>query len=262
MTYETLIFEVADNVATITLNRPDDANALDGKMAEELHDVSIACATNDAIRAIIVTGAGKMFCGGGDLNEFKAVADRQEAHLLKMATILHAALIRFAYMDAPVIMAVNGSAGGGGFSVALSGDYVIASQKAKFVSAYTASALTPDGSSTYFLAKHVGLLRAKELMLTNRVLSAEEALDWGIVNKVVETDELMAEATKLARHFASGPTKAYGGVKRLLNTAYSASMEKQLEQETQYISGMMRTHDAPHGLEAFLNKEKPQFKGE
>ena len=262
MDYQTLTFDVADNIATITLNRPDAANALNAPMADELLDVSIACSTRNDVRAVIITGSGKLFCGGGDLNEFKSVGDQKEAHLLKMATILHAAVIRFANLDAPVIMAVNGTAGGGGFSIVLSGDYVLASHKAKFVSAYTASGLSPDGSSTYFLAKHVGMLRAKELMLTNRVLTADEACDWGIVNRVVEPDELMVEAMKLAKTFADGPTKAYGSTKRLLQTAYSDPMESQLEKETQGIAGMMTTHDGPHGLEAFLNKQKPVFRGE
>ena len=158
-------------------------------------------------------------------------------------------------------MAVNGTAGGGGFSLLLAGDYVLASDKAKFVSAYTASGLTPDGSSTFFLAKHIGLLRAKELMLTNRVLTADEAQDWGLVTRVVPAEELQNEAQKLAEKFARGPTQAYGGVKQLLQSAYSASMEAQLERETQGIAGMMTTHDGPHGLESFLQKKKPEFKG-
>jgi 2-(1,2-epoxy-1,2-dihydrophenyl)acetyl-CoA isomerase len=158
-------------------------------------------------------------------------------------------------------MALNGTAGGGGFSLALSGDYVIASDKAKFVSAYTASGLTPDGSSTYFLAKHVGLLRAKELMLTNRVLTAVEAQEWGIVNKVVTPEAVMSEAHSIATRIAAGPTKAFGGMKRLLDTAFSDGMETQLDRETRSIADMMRTDDGPAGIAAFLAKETPTFSG-
>ena len=143
----------------------------------------------------------------------------------------------------------------------LSGDYVIASEKAKFVSAYTSSGLTPDGSSTYYLAKHVGLLRAKELMLTNRVLSAAEAQEWGLVNKVVPPESVMEEAHTMARHIASGPTKAFGGVKRLLDTAFSEGLETQLDRETRSISDMMRNHDGPAGIAAFLAKQTPRFQG-
>ena len=262
MSYETITFETASNVATITINRPDDANALNAQMARELYDVSVRCATDTAVRAVIVTATGKMFCAGGDLKDMQAAGEEKEAHLIRMATVLHGAVTRFAHMDAPVIMAVNGTAAGGGFSLALAGDYVLAADTAKFVSAYTASALTPDGSSTYYLAKHVGLLRAKELLFTNRLLTAEEACNWGIVNRVVAPGDLMPEAQKLAATFASGPTKAYGGLKKLLLTAYSDAIETQLERETQGISGMMTTHDGPHGLDSFINKRKPEFKGE
>ena len=139
---------------------------------------------------------------------------------------------------------------------------MIAAEGAKFVSAYTASGLTPDGSSTYFIAKHIGLLRAKELALTNRVLSAEEACDWGLVNKVVPSDALLEEAMAVAGRFAKGATKALGGAKRLLIDAYAASLERQLEAETRSIVAMGRTHDGVHGIQSFVAKEKPVFKGE
>ena len=261
MSFETLTFDIAENIATITLNRPDNANALNAKMAEEIHEVSIECDTNDDIRCVVLTATGKLFCGGGDLNEMDEAGDGRPAHLLRMATVLHQAVIRFSLMDAPLVVGVNGTAGGGGFSLTLAGDYVIASERAKFVSAYTASGLTPDGSSTYHIAKHVGLLRAKELVLTNRVLSAAEALDWGIVSRVVAPEEVEAETRKMAEAFAAGPTKAFGGSKRLLSTAYSASMQEQLDHESEGISAMMRSHDGPHGLKSFLMKEKPKFEG-
>jgi 2-(1,2-epoxy-1,2-dihydrophenyl)acetyl-CoA isomerase len=261
MSYKTLTFNLDDGVATITMNRPDDANALNLQMADELLDLSMVCSADERVRAVIVTGQGKMFCAGGDLREMDERGDQRPEHLTRMASALHGALIRFANLDAPVIMAVNGTAAGGGFSMALSGDIILASDKAKFVAAYTASGLTPDGSSTYFLAKHVGMLRAKELLFTNRLLSAQEACDWGMVTRVVPAESLMDEARKLAASFASGPTRAFGGLKQLLQTTYSNSMEAQLERETRSISGMMRTHDGPHGLNAFLNKQKPQYKG-
>lgn len=261
MSYQTLKFEVAENIATITLSRPDNANALDLKMAEELHAVSIICSTNTEIRSVVLTGEGKMFCAGGDLNQFKEAGDEKEALLLNMATLLHAAIIRFSTMDAPLVVAVNGAAGGGGFSLMLAGDIVIASAKAKLVSAYTASGLTPDGSSTFYLAKHIGLLRAKELMFTNRVLSAQEALEWGLVTSVVEPEELTKAAMSLAQNLAKGPTKSFGRLKGILQTAFSDPIEAQLEKETRGIAWTMTTHDGPHGLESFLNKKQPEFKG-
>ncbi len=262
MSFETIKFEVSDGVGIITLNRPDAANALNRAMARELFEVSVKCDCDPEVRAVVVTATGGMFCAGGDLKEFNGKGDQLPAFLTETATVLHNAIIRFQHMDAPVVMAVNGTAAGAGFSIALSGDYVIAAEGAKFVSAYTASGLTPDGSSTFFIAKHVGLLRAKELVLTNRVLSAQEAQDWGIVTKVVEADALMDEALSVAAHFADGPTKAYGGAKRLLLKASRESLESQIEAETQSIAAMSRTHDGAHGIDAFANKRKPEYKGE
>lgn len=259
MTYETILWTLENGVAEITMNRPESANALNAKMSDELFDAACRCEAEGA-RAVLLTGTGRMFNAGGDLKEFNGASDKAD-HVTRMATILHAALSRFAHMDAPVICAVNGSAGGAGFSIALSGDIVLASDAAKFVSAYSASGLSPDGSSTYYLAKHVGLLRAKELMLTNRVLSAEEACDWGLVTRVVAADDLMAEARKLAADLAKGPTRAYGGVKRLLETAFTESLETQLDKETRTIAEMMRTEDGPHGIASFLAKQKPEYKG-
>lgn len=260
MDYQTITMELVDGVAEITMSRPESANALNALMSDELFDAACRCEAEGA-RAVILTGSGKMFNVGGDLAEFSG-AENKSDHVTRVATMMHAAVSRFVHMDAPLITAVNGAAGGGGFSLALSGDIILASEKAKFVSAYTASGLTPDGSSTYFLAKHVGLLRAKELVLTNRVLTADEACAWGMVTRVVPAEDLMVEARKLAAQFASGPTKAFGGAKRLLETAYSESLETQLDKETRSIAAMMRTHDGPHGIESFLAKQKPSYRGD
>ena len=261
MSFETLEFSVDDNVAIIKFNRPDNANAMTPLMGKELLEAAIQCESNQDVRTVVVTGNGKMFSAGGDLQSFEDAGNQKYGFLIRMATDLHQAIIRLANLNAPVIMAVNGTAAGAGFSITLSGDYVIASEKAKFVCAYTASGLTPDGSSTFFLAKHIGLLRAKELMLTNRVLTAEEACQWGMVSKVVADDSVLEEALAMARQFAVGPTLAFGGVKSMLLNAFSLPVESQLERETQSIANMMRTEDGPAGLSAFLAKQKPEFKG-
>ena len=261
MTFETLEFSIDENVAMIKFNRPDNANAMTPQMGSELLEAAVQCETNQDVRAVVITGNGKMFSAGGDLQSFSDAGDQKYGFLIRMATDLHQALIRLAHLNAPVIMAVNGTAAGAGFSIALAGDYVIASEKAKFVCAYTASGLTPDGSSTYFLAKHVGLMRAKELMLTNRVLTAEEACNWGMVSKVVEAGTELQEALAMAKQFSAGPTMAFGGVKSMLLTTFNNPIETQLEKETQSIANMMRTEDGPNGLDAFLNKQKPVFKG-
>jgi len=261
MTYETLTLDVADGVATITLNRPEAVNAMNRTMMLDLFAVARRCDADDAIRAVVMTGSGKMFCAGGDLKDFAAQGDDMPAYITELATYLHAAVTRFQRMDAPLVIAVNGMAAGGGLSLVASGDIVIASDDAAFTCAYTNAGITPDGSSTYFLAKHVGLLRAKELVLTNRRLSAQEALDWGLVTRVVPGDQLLSEARALAAQLAEGPTKAFGGAKRLLLSAYSGTLETQLEDESASITKQVKDHDGREGIEAFAARRKPDFKG-
>ena len=262
MLLDTLKFYIEDRIATVIINRSNNANAINAKMAEELFEISLKCARNNNLGALVITSEGKTFNSGGDLKEFNdPPGGRKDEHLAKVASNLHNALIRFAHMDAPVIIAVNGIAAGGGFSLALSGDYVLAAESAKLVSAYTASGLTPDGSSTYFLSNHVGLLRAKELFLFNKVLSAQEAFHWGLVNDVVPEDDLKRKTAAIEKKVAYGPTKAFGGVKRLLLSSFADSIEAQLDKETRQIVGTTETHDGPHGIESFLNKRRPNFKG-
>jgi len=261
MDYRTLTYELRNNVAHITLNRPDRANAMDLEMSRELMLASIECDESKEVRAVLITGAGKMFSAGGDLKSFAASRDRIR-HLVKEMTVyLHGAISRFARMDPPVIMAVNGTAAGAGMSLAISGDLVLSAASAKYTMAYTAAALSPDGSSTYFLPRLVGLRRAQELMITNRRLTAIEALDWGLVSQVSEDAELLPEATTLAERLASGPTRAYGAVKTMLTESFTTDLEAQMERESRCIAEMMGTRDAQHGIDSFLNKQTPVFDG-
>ena len=262
MKLETLDFSISNNIATITLNRPENANALNPVMAKELSDVAIECDENKDIRAVIIEGSGKMFCAGGDLKAFSDAGDSAPALIKQMAGDLHIAISRFSRMDAPTIAAVNGTAAGAGFSIAISTDVVISAKSAKFVMAYTNAGLSPDGSSTYFLPRRIGDRRARELMLTNRVLAAEEALRWGLINKVVDQENLSETTIELAKEFASGPTLAYGKVKNLLNASFDNGLETQMELETRGISDMARSSDGREGIQAFLSKRKPNFKGE
>ena len=261
MLYETLLFDVKDHVAHLTLNRPDDANALNMQMGKELFDVSIRCDEDPDVRAVLLTGTGKMFAAGGDLKSFHAMGDQMGSGLKELTVYFHAMVSRFSRMDAPLVVAVNGMAAGAGFSLAICGDLVLAARSAQFVMAYTAAGLTPDGSSSYYLPRIVGLRRAQELMLTNRRLSAEEALDYGLVTRVLDDDKLADEAVQLAAKLAQGPTKAFGGAKKLLADTFNHSLEGQMELEARMIAAMAHTHDGPEGIDAFVNKRKPQFKG-
>ena len=183
------------------------------------------------------------------------------AGLKELTIYLHGAVSRFARMDAPFITAVNGIAAGAGFSLAVCGDMVFAAESAKFAMAYTAAGLSPDGSSTYFVPRLIGIQRSKELMITNRRLSAQEAYDWGLVNKAVADNDLMTEAEKLAKQLANGPTRAYGSVKKLLNETLNQSLETQMELEARQIVDMVKTNDGREGLDAFVNKHQPNFTG-
>jgi 2-(1,2-epoxy-1,2-dihydrophenyl)acetyl-CoA isomerase len=172
------------------------------------------------------------------------------------------AISRFNRMDAPVVIAVNGAAAGAGFSLALAGDFAIAGESVKLTMAYTRAGLTPDGSSTYFLPRLVGPRRARELVLANRTLTAAEALDWGLITRVVPDAEVLDAARALARELAHGPTRAYGLAKRLLDGSLNASLETAMEDEAQAIAAAARTADAREGMRAFIEKRQPTFKGE
>ena len=261
MDYETLDFAVENQVALITLNRPDAFNALNMTMAKELMQVSIVCGEDPDIRAALITGTGKAFCAGGDLTSFREIGDRLPGHVTEMTTYLHAAISRFAWMDAPLVAAVNGVAAGAGISLAVACDLLIAAESARFTMAYTKAGLTPDGSSTYYLPRVIGHRRTMELALTNRVLSAEEALDWGIVNRVVADEDCLKEASALAAELAQGPTRAFGGVKKMLVMSLNDSLEGQLERETRFIAEMVGSADGQEGIAAFCDKRAPKFTG-
>ena len=262
MGYQTLNFEMSAGVATITLNRPNNMNAMSPQMGAELHEVALEIDADQGIRAVVLTGAGKVFCAGGDLGEFAAAGDGARTLIMKMTGDLHLALSRLARNAAPVIAAVNGTAAGAGFSLLMAADLAIAAESAVMTMAYTNAGLSPDGSSTYYMPRKIGDRRGRELMLTNRVLNAQEALDWGVVNQVVADGEALPAAQKLAAKLAQGPTQAYGQVKALLDSSFDHSLESQMELEARAIAGLVGSPDGQEGLHAFLDKRKPQFSGQ
>ena len=262
MKYETLTFERDGNVAVITLDRPDAANSLNVPMAEELVKVATHCDSNPDIRAVVLTATGKMFCAGGDLKSFAAQGAGMAEYMRYTTTGLHAAISRFARMNAPYLVAVNGMAAGAGFSIAITGDLVFAAESAKFTEAYTRIGVSPDGSSTRFLPRLVGAQKAKRLILLNDVLTAAEALEWGLVTEVVPDGELMERTLACARELAAGPTRAYGEAKRLIDDTFSNTLETQMELETRAIAGLATySEDARAGIHAFVNKQTVEFKG-
>ncbi len=262
MNYTTLLFEVKDHVAHITLNRPEALNAINLEWSRDLMHAILQCDEDPMIKAVVIRGAGNHFCAGGDLKTFLTQGKDLPLHIKEVTTYLHAAISRMVRMDAPVIAAVHGYAVGAGMSLCLACDIVLAAWSARFSVAYTRVGLTPDGSMSYFLPRTVGLKRAIELTLTNRMLTAEEAYAMGIVTRVVPGEELFSQAHTLALQLASGPLKSFGVAKRLMRTGWNETLETQMENESQAISAITRTHDTQEGIAAFVEKRTPEYKGE
>jgi 2-(1,2-epoxy-1,2-dihydrophenyl)acetyl-CoA isomerase len=261
MAYESVIYEVKDAVATITLNRPDAYNALNLSLARDLYHVVLEADEDRAVRCIVVTGAGRAFCAGGDVKDFADNPDRIGILIKELTTYLHGAVSRLARTQKPVVMAVNGVAAGGGMSFALSGDLVIAAESAKFTMAYSKIAASPDASSSYFLPRMIGLRRALELHYTNRVLTAREAAEWGLVNRVHPDAEFAPAVSALCRELAQGPTLAFGRAKLLFHQSSQESLETQMELEAQAIAACGHTEDFRNGVGAFAKKQAVTFKG-
>jgi 2-(1,2-epoxy-1,2-dihydrophenyl)acetyl-CoA isomerase len=221
----------------------------------------LACEEDPRIRAVVLSGNGRHFCAGGDLKDFSAKGNQLPYYLKEATTYLHAAISRLARIDAPVVAAVHGAVAGAGLSIAIACDLVIAAETARFSVAYTRVGLTPDGSMSHFLPRFVGLKRALELTLTNRVLSAHEALDWGLITRVVPEGELLSQAIACATQLVEEAPKALGAAKRLLHSGWNETLETQMENESQTIANMARTSDTREAIKAFIEKRAPKFDG-
>jgi 2-(1,2-epoxy-1,2-dihydrophenyl)acetyl-CoA isomerase len=261
MSYEHVIYAVKDGVATLTLNRPDAYNALNLALARDLFHAALEADEDRTARCVVITGAGKAFCAGGDIKDFADNPERIGVLIKELTTYLHGTVSRLARAQKPVIMAVNGIAAGGGMSFALSGDLVVAAESAKFTMAYSRIAASPDGSSSYFLPRMIGLRRALELHYTNRVLSAKDAMDWGLVTRVHPDVEFPGAVSALARELADGPTLAFGRAKLLFHQSTQESLETQMELEAQAIAASGHTEDFRNGVVAFAKKQPATFKG-
>jgi 2-(1,2-epoxy-1,2-dihydrophenyl)acetyl-CoA isomerase len=255
--FETLTFAQSGPITTIVLNRPDAANGMNDAMTRELSVAAALCDT-EATKVVTLTGAGRFFCAGGDLKAM-AAAPSAGAFVKGIADDLHRALSTFARMDAVLIIAVNGVAAGAGFSLAVTGDLVVSAESAKFTMAYTRAGLSPDGSSSYYLPRLIGIRRTQELMLTNRTLSAAEALDWGLVTEVVPDAELAVRTEALAQAMAATARPSNSAVKKLLLSTFRSGIEEQMELEGRLIAECARSADGTEGIAAFLDKRKPEF---
>lgn len=254
-----LLFTRENGIARLTLNRPKAGNSIDVGLARALMEAAIECDEDDRIRCVLLTGAGRLFCAGGDVGGF-AAAGEQLAALLKLLTAyLHSAVSRFSRMGKPMVTAINGPAAGAGFPLSLLGDIALAAQSAHFTVAYTAIGLSPDGGTSWLLPRLVGMRRAQELALLNKRLSATEAAELGLISRVVEDAALLAEAEAIATQLAAAATGALGRTRNLLLSSTSTSLEEQLELEARAIAASSRSAEGREGIAAFLAKRKPEF---
>jgi len=251
-------FSVTDGVGTVTLERPDAGNGVNVQLARDLFAVAVQAERDTSVKVIVLRGAGRNFCVGGDLKEFAGRADMPE-HLREVTTNLHAAIVAFARMDPPIVVGVQGSAAGAGLGLACLGDIVIAAESARFVVAYTKIGLNPDGGTSYLLPRLVGLRRAQELTLLNTPLDAHGALEAGLVTRVVADDALDAEVDAVARQLATGARAGQGEAKRLLRASLDSTLALHLEAEAAAIVRSASTADAYEGIAAFLDKRAPRF---
>jgi 2-(1,2-epoxy-1,2-dihydrophenyl)acetyl-CoA isomerase len=258
----TVLLDFNAGVATLRLNRPDNGNAIDECMATDLAEAATQIAERSDIRAVLIAGNGPNFTVGGDLSLFAETAREQLPNRLRrMIDSYHLAIERLTSIDAPVIAAVRGGAGGGGLGLLYAADIVVAADDARFALGYGALGLTADGGNTWFLPRMVGMRRAQELFLFNRRLTAQEALAFGLVSRLAPNDQVENEAASLAAELAAGPTRAFGAVRRMLRQSFETGLSDQLMAEKDSIVIASKTNDAHEGIAAFVARRRPQFRG-
>jgi 2-(1,2-epoxy-1,2-dihydrophenyl)acetyl-CoA isomerase len=258
MPYQTLLFEVADGVARITLNRPDKLNTFTPEMHRELRDALDRSEAAGA-RAVLLTGAGRGFCAGQDLGQRRGneLPDLGET----IDTLYNPLIRRLRALPVPVVGAINGVAAGAGMSIALACDIALAARSASFLQAFAKIGLVPDSGSTWFLPRLAGDARARALAMLAEKITAEQAAAWGLIWKAVDDDKLMSEAGALARHLATQPTKALARIKQALNAAAVNPLDAQLDLERDLQRELGRSEDYREGVAAFFEKRPPRFVG-
>ncbi len=259
--FTTIRYEVRAGVAHIRLARPQAANAINPAFAREFRAAMIRIEFDDKVKAVSVTADGSVFCAGGDLKELHAAGKELPQLASSMLIDYHGAIYKMNRTPKPFVAGVQGATGGAGLSMVSAFDLVVCGESAKFTMAYTRAGVTPDGTSSYFLARHIGLRRMLDLTLTNRVLAAAEAEAWGLVNRVVPDDDVDAKAAEVAQQLADGPAWALGQAKRIVYSGYDMPLEQAAELEGVTITAAMGRHDGREGIAAFVEKRKPQFTG-
>lgn len=261
--FETIDYCVVDGVARLTLNRPQVGNAIDLRMGEETLAAAQLIERDDRVRAVLITGRGHSLSVGGDIDYFLEAAEAGSFGALfeRMTTPFHDAFRILERIDAPIVTAARGNVAGGGMGYLLAADFCLITPETKIVTAFAGIALSGDGGGTWHLPRLVGPRKARELYLLNRPVLAQEALGLGIVNEIVADEELEERALQLASQLASGPTKAYGRMRQLLNDSWQRDLSAQLGAETVNVGITGNTADAAEGIAAFREKRRPLFEG-
>ncbi|HNQ14987.1 MAG TPA: enoyl-CoA hydratase-related protein [Pyrinomonadaceae bacterium] len=261
--FETVIFTMTDNVAVIAMNRPEALNALSLQLTKDLRS-AIGQAIADGARAVILTGEGRAFCAGGDLREMQMMwqmEGRIEAFMEEPLKALHDVILSIRETPVPFIAAVQGLCAGAGTNFALACDIVFAARGATFNEAFVRIGLSPDCGGTFFLPRAIGEKLAAEILMTGETIPAERALDIGMINRVVEQEELMNEALGMAARLAAAPTASIGRIKQLMNTTFSNDLESQLDLEHRLQIDSGKGNDFREGVQAFFEKRAPEFTG-
>lgn len=262
MSYSTILFDIADSVATLTLNRPDKLNSFTAEMHGELREaLALVADPAKGCRALLLTGAGRGFCAGQDLSQRQMAAGTSIDLGETIDKLFNPLIRRLRSLPLPVVGAINGVAAGAGMSLAMACDITLAARSASFLQAFAKIGLVPDSGSTYFLPRLAGDARARGLAMLAEKISAEQAAEWGLIWKVADDDTLMAEAIALARHLATQPTKGLALIKHALDQSASNSLDAQLDLERDLQRTLGHSADYREGVTAFLEKRPPKFTG-
>lgn len=257
-----VLLDIEDGIARLRLNRPDAANGMSLELLKALNEAILACHGEPDVRVVLLSGEGPNFCAGGDVRVFASLGERLPDYVRKATAWLQTAVGGLMRMDAPVVVSVQGfAAGGGGFGLVCAADMVVAAESAKFLAGATRVAMAPDAGVSVTLPRLVGHRKAMEILLTNPTIGAAEALDLGVVTRVVPDDRLAEESLALARELAAGAPKALAATKRLLWTGVGLGVEACLPEEARTVSELSGTADAREGLAAVIERRKPVFTG-
>jgi 2-(1,2-epoxy-1,2-dihydrophenyl)acetyl-CoA isomerase len=261
MSFKQLSLSVENGLARLIFNNPAKGNPIDAILCSEICEAAIQLSENADVRCVLVTAEGKSFSIGGDISSFVSDLDSLPSNIKRWTTTLHSGIARLQRMDAPIVAAVHGVCAGGMSAFVAGSDIVVAAENAKFVSAYAGIGYSNDAGASIMYARRMGTARARKFLLMNETLSADAALSAGLVDEVVSIDHLQRRAEAVAMQLASGPTKAFGEMRRLMMSVVDQPLETQLELEAQALARIAATADAREGLSAFAEKRAPIFKG-